>query len=100
MSIPFFGIDGLPGAGKSTMRRLLAERYHVHVVRPCATRQRRRGEGSEEYIFLNPRKFYWMKRNGFFIPQSVWEFDGNMYGAKKPRYCPAVPAGTELVLGV
>ncbi len=51
------GLEGAPGSGKSTVARILKEKYKIHVERRISTRERRPGEGDEEYIFETHRDF-------------------------------------------
>lgn len=80
--IKIIGICGKAGAGKDTLLHAIADRYKVHPVISCTTRQPREGERQGiDYFFMTKEQFTKKLVNDEILEAT--EFNRQFYGTPK-----------------
>lgn len=72
---------GKSGCGKTTVAKLLVEKYGYKMVRTSTTRPRREGEQEDAYYFMSKEEFQQRLRNDEFVEMD--RYGDNLYGTLK-----------------
>jgi guanylate kinase len=94
-----FVISGPSGAGKTTVCRLLVEKYGLELSTSATTREPRDGEeNGREYFFVTHDEFDKLIADGELLEHS--EHFGNCYGTPRQAVLDAVEEGRILLLEI
>jgi len=77
-------ITGPSGTGKTTIKRILTEKFNIPRLMSATSREQRPGEvNGTDYLFVSKKEFEKMIEEGRLLE---WvEYSGNYYGLKKNR---------------
>ena len=99
--IPHVNLSSFAGGGKTTISKLLLEKYRTIVIPKITTRPRRNVEVDiPEYIHVSQEDFEVRREHGDFIAVSPSLVDGEVYhhAITRPEFWPIISDETELIL--
>jgi guanylate kinase len=98
--VPHINLSSFAGGGKTTISKLLLEKYKTVIIPKITTRAKRFTEKEvPEYIFVSQEEFGLLKSQEHFLAVEEITNKGIHYHAiPKIEYWPSIPEGTELII--